>query len=97
MSDKQPVKLNLGCGDRKMYGFVNVDLREDLNPDVICDVTKIHEKFKDVDLIVLGVSSKGVEWVSEQLKTKIVLRTLYTATFLGRETPKSRSYTQLIG
>ena len=51
MSDKQPVKLNLGCGDRKMYGFVNVDLREDLNPDVICDVTKIHEKFKDVDLI----------------------------------------------
>jgi len=44
-------KLNLGCGDRKMHGFINVDLREDINPDVVANVTKIHESFKDVDLI----------------------------------------------
>jgi len=45
------VKLNLGCGDRKIHGFINVDAREDVSPDVICDVTKIHEKFRDADII----------------------------------------------
>ncbi len=44
-------KLNLGCGDRKMHGFINVDLRKDTNPDYIADVTKIHEHFDEVDLI----------------------------------------------
>ena len=51
MSDKKNIKLNIGSGDKKMYGFVNVDLREETDPDVICDVTKIHEKFSNVDLI----------------------------------------------
>ena len=45
------VKLNLGCGDRKMYGFVNVDARGDVKPDVVADVTKISEMFQDADLI----------------------------------------------
>jgi predicted SAM-dependent methyltransferase len=45
------VKLNLGCGDRKIHGFVNIDAREDVNPDVVCDVTNIHKKFSDVDMI----------------------------------------------
>lgn len=50
MSDKK-IKLNLGCGHRKMHGFINVDAREDLNPDVVANVTKIHEVYQDVDLI----------------------------------------------
>jgi len=45
------VKLNLGCGDRKMHGFINVDARKEVDPDVVCDITNIHEKFKNVDLI----------------------------------------------
>ena len=45
------MKLNLGCGDRKIYGFTNVDAREEVNPDAIADVAKIHEKFDEVDLI----------------------------------------------
>lgn len=49
--DNKKIKLNLGCGDRKMHGFINVDAREDLGPDVVADVTTINEKFKDVDLI----------------------------------------------
>tara|TARA_R110000824_G_scaffold80365_4_gene202108 strand:+ start:4182 stop:4733 length:552 start_codon:yes stop_codon:yes gene_type:complete len=44
-------KLNLGCGDRKLHGFINVDARGDLGADVVHDVTKIHERFEDVDLI----------------------------------------------
>jgi predicted SAM-dependent methyltransferase len=45
------IKLNLGSGDRKMHGFINIDAREDVNPDMVYDITKIHEKFKNVDLI----------------------------------------------
>ena len=45
------IKLNLGCGDRKIHGFVNVDARNDTNPDVVCDVTLINDRFKNVDLI----------------------------------------------
>jgi SAM-dependent methyltransferase len=48
---QEKIKLNLGCGHRKMHGFINVDVREELNPDVVADVTKIHEKFQDIDLI----------------------------------------------
>jgi predicted SAM-dependent methyltransferase len=45
------IKLNIGCGDKKMYGFINIDAREEVQPDVVADVRKIHEKFKEVDLI----------------------------------------------
>jgi predicted SAM-dependent methyltransferase len=45
------LKLNLGCGDRKLASFINVDAREEVDPDVVADVTSIHESFKDADLI----------------------------------------------
>lgn len=32
------LKLNLGCGKKKMHGFVNIDIREEVNPDVVDDV-----------------------------------------------------------
>ena len=51
MIKKEEVRLQLGCCDRKMPGFVNVDIREDQNPDVVCDISKINSKFKDVDMI----------------------------------------------
>lgn len=54
-------KLNLGCGTRKMPGFINVDTRVDLDnpdlrcvciPDVVDDVAKLHEFGNNsVDLI----------------------------------------------
>jgi predicted SAM-dependent methyltransferase len=46
------VKLNLGCFNRKIYDFINVDIREDVKPDIIDDVFKL-ENFKknSVDLI----------------------------------------------
>jgi len=45
-------KLHLGCYDRKIHGFINIDIREDVNPDVVDDVFKL-EKFENnsVDLI----------------------------------------------
>jgi len=45
------IKLNLGCGERKIHGFINVDARQEVLPDVVYNVAKIHEKFQNVDLI----------------------------------------------
>ena len=51
MSDN-PIKLNLGCYNKKLPGFINVDIREDVNPDVVDNAFTL-EKFDDnsVDLI----------------------------------------------
>ena len=50
MSEK--IKLNLGCFDAKIEGFVNVDVRAEVNPDVIDDAFTL-KTFEDnsVDLI----------------------------------------------
>lgn len=46
------VRLNLGCGDDRREGFVNVDLRSDV-ADVVCDVRKLeHWADASVDEIV---------------------------------------------
>ena len=46
------IKLNLGCFNRKIHGFVNIDIREDVNPDVVDDVFKLNTfKKESVDLI----------------------------------------------
>lgn len=40
-----PVRLNLGCGDKILEGFVNVDVveaRAGRRPDVICDLHRLH-------------------------------------------------------
>lgn len=51
-AENNVVKLNLGCYNRKMPNFTNVDILEEFSPDVLDDVSKL-EKFKDnsVDLI----------------------------------------------
>lgn len=44
-------KLNIGCGDRKLHGFINVDGRKEVNPDVVCNIENIDSLFSDIDLI----------------------------------------------
>jgi len=46
------MKLNLGCYDKKLPGFVNVDIREEVDPDIVDDAFKL-ETFEpeSVDLI----------------------------------------------
>ena len=39
LSEKE-VRLNLGCGYRKHDGYVNIDNRKEVNPDLCCDVTE---------------------------------------------------------
>lgn len=46
------MKLHLGCGNKKIHGWINVDAREEAGPDQVLDITKIHEKYKNkVDII----------------------------------------------
>jgi predicted SAM-dependent methyltransferase len=46
------IRLNLGCYDKHLPGFINVDVRPECNPDVVDDVIELHS-FDDgtVDLI----------------------------------------------
>ena len=44
-------KLNVGCGNKKIHGFTNVDVRQDVQPDVVADISKLSEQFYGVDLI----------------------------------------------
>ena len=39
-------KLNLGCGDDHKKGWINCDIRKEVNPDVVVDLTK-KLRFKD--------------------------------------------------
>jgi predicted SAM-dependent methyltransferase len=46
------IKLNLGCYDKQLPGFTNVDIREDCNPDVVDDAFTLKTfKKNSVDLI----------------------------------------------
>ena len=40
---ENPIRLNLGCGNKIMPGYINCDLESNwstIKPDVVCDVTK---------------------------------------------------------
>ncbi len=45
-------KLNLGCFNKKMHGFINIDIRDDVSPDLTLDIFSL-EGIPDntVDLI----------------------------------------------
>jgi predicted SAM-dependent methyltransferase len=46
------MKLHLGCYQKKIHGFINVDIRDDVNPDLVDDVFKLNKIENDsVDLI----------------------------------------------
>jgi SAM-dependent methyltransferase len=46
------MKLHLGCGEKKLKGFVNIDIRKDVSPDVIDDISNLKEFHNDsIDLI----------------------------------------------
>lgn len=49
---KEKIKLNLGCGNSKIESFINVDIREEVNPDIVDDISNL-DSFEEnsVDLI----------------------------------------------
>ena len=46
------MKLHLGCYSKKIHGFINIDIRSDVEPDLVDDVFKLEKiKGNSVDLI----------------------------------------------
>lgn len=48
------MKLNLGCGQYKIPGFINVDISDYYNPDVVANVLNLPYENDSVDLIYAG-------------------------------------------
>lgn len=66
------LKINLGCGPKKMPGFINVDIRPDVNPDIIDDVGKLKKiENNSVDLLY---SSHVLEHFDYQESAQVLKR-----------------------
>jgi len=67
----QKNKLNLGCYDRKIHGFINVDIREDVKPDMIDDVFKL-KKFENnsIDLIYACHVLEHADYIESEMALK---------------------------
>lgn len=46
------LRLNLGCGGHSKTGYINIDLNEGQNPDVVMDVTKLEYEDGSADEIL---------------------------------------------
>jgi len=66
--------LNLGSGDKKLSGYINVDSREECNPDLVCDIRKLPYKENTVDRILV---SDALEHVG-RTEVKTVLEQWYS-------------------
>jgi len=49
-------RLNLGCNNYKIAGFINIDLDPNVKPDLVADLTKLTDHFSEnsVDFIFAG-------------------------------------------
>ncbi len=68
-SKQKKIQLNLGCGSKLIPGYINVDSREDCNPDIVCDIRKLPYGENTVDRILV---SDALEHVG-RLEVKTVL------------------------
>ena len=84
------MKINLGCGHRKIEGYVNIDAQERVNPDLVCDVlgglpyedNSIDEvrAFDFLEHIPLGKTIGVIEEIWRVLKPEGVLEHLTPST-----------------
>ena len=64
------IKINLGCGENKRRGFINVDRSPEVNPDIVADVTVTPWKWaKPADLIF---ADNLFEHIREELLLKVM-------------------------
>lgn len=45
------LRLNVGCGQHKRQGYINIDIQEGCNPDVVADVLTMDYEIESVDEI----------------------------------------------
>ena len=68
------IKLHLGCGTKKLKGFINIDIRKAVKPDVVDDISQL-ESF-DINSVDLIYASHVLEHFSRH-KYMAVLRRWY--------------------
>ncbi|MEO0254131.1 MAG: class I SAM-dependent methyltransferase [candidate division WOR-3 bacterium] len=56
MSEKITKKLNLGCGNFKKEGYINLDYNKDVEPDVIHDLNVFPYPFEDNEFDLIEAS-----------------------------------------
>lgn len=53
-SNEKKLMLNLGCGNKKIPRYVNIDTRKSCKPDLRCDASKLPYKENTVDRIIVS-------------------------------------------
>ncbi len=51
IKNKRLLKLHLGCGNRHLEGYTNIDLRKTSTTDLVCNITKLPYPDNTVELI----------------------------------------------
>jgi predicted SAM-dependent methyltransferase len=51
ITDKNPIRLHLGCGGKHFNGHVNIDYRKTDATDLVCDITRLPYRDSSVELI----------------------------------------------
>lgn len=59
---KNGLRLNLGCGEFHLDGFVNVDAQEEVKPDLVCDILDLPYEPETVDEIYAGHILEHFDW-----------------------------------
>lgn len=67
------IKLHLGCGQKKIEGYINIDIQRFSNVDMVADISNLPFKKKSVDLIY---SCANIEHFSRH-EWKDVLKSWY--------------------
>ena len=62
------MKLNLGCNDFKLKGFINIDIDPRVNPDVVADVCKLPYEDNSVEEIYAGHVLEHIPMYIDALK-----------------------------
>jgi len=72
------IKLNLGSGEERIPDFINIDIRSEVKPDIVCDLERNGIPFHDctVDEIFMKDFLEHVSWRRVKWFLKEVCRVL---------------------
>jgi predicted SAM-dependent methyltransferase len=54
--------LNLGCGDKKISTYINIDSRKECDPDIVCDIRRLPYNEETVDGILASDVLEHLGW-----------------------------------